>query len=696
MAEGMLARIEADLQQQTVEHTAQWYKSFVEASQPVGWVYSMGYDEARVLIHDYHRRAVGGIPALSFLLATAKREDDGLDYNHEDSAFLLLRVLDSAPLPDDPELERVRIDAAQRAADPTVPWDSQENLDPYTAHKLGWAALRCRILGTFYLEPADENNPPQLITRFGSDISNFYSNKSLRVFKPMGEALSAIVNYRDARRVARHPLSPYTIEIGRVRYASADRELPRLTLTSVSLTPADLLNQRSAVFAMTRMGKSNAIKILAEAVFMLRTQDPHKGRIGQLIFDYNGEYANENVQDAGALKNVWQKASASIDEVVTYGTAQHPNDPGRQLLKLNFFHNSTLALGKALLDESLRGDSAQFVKNFVQVDLTEPDRADRSAHTRWRRQALVYKALLAKAGFAPGSITVPRSEARGLFNQKFRDALRNDFRGAAEILDRLESNPDQQPPPQPVSWAELSEACEAIARFLTTDGYKRFNDTYIQQSSSGQNWADASLTALVNMFTQGNGPYRVRNAGLAYHDPTVTSYFAHNIIDHLTRGHLVIVDQSLGNPMLNRAVAERLMWEIFTKQQELFSQSQDLPEVLVYIEEAHNLLPRGSETDLTNVWSRVAKEGAKLRIGLVYATQEVSSIQSNVLKNTANWFIGHLNNSDETRELRKYYDFVDFEQSILRAQDPGFLRVKTLSNPYIVPVQVNVFRAPTS
>jgi hypothetical protein len=41
-------------------------KELVPSDAYVGEVYSLGYEEALVQIHDFHRRQVGGIPALSF------------------------------------------------------------------------------------------------------------------------------------------------------------------------------------------------------------------------------------------------------------------------------------------------------------------------------------------------------------------------------------------------------------------------------------------------------------------------------------------------------------------------------------------------------------------------------------------------------------------------------------------------------
>ena len=65
--------------------------SLVDASAYIGEVFSIGYSEALVQVHDYHRRHVGGVPALSFLLATRIQPDVKFDPKEEDSSVILLR-----------------------------------------------------------------------------------------------------------------------------------------------------------------------------------------------------------------------------------------------------------------------------------------------------------------------------------------------------------------------------------------------------------------------------------------------------------------------------------------------------------------------------------------------------------------------------------------------------------------------------
>lgn len=703
------------------------FSRLIQEEQYVGDIFSINYETGKVLVHDYHRQKVGGIPSLCFLIATRITPGEEIDYKSEDASLILLRVMDGAQIPQDREAEKIRVETAQRVSGETSKhWDGEDTMDYKTRHVFSYAGISCRIIGTFYLEA----EKTELKLKFGSDISNYYPNRGLKIYKPSGQALKEIVNFIDPQVLEDYRAqfqNNAKVELGHVRYASTHRKYQGVDDVPVFIYPIDLLAQKSALFGMTRTGKSNTTKIIAKSIYALRhPENPHSLqnpngdkplRIGQIIFDPNGEYANENTQDTSgnndptALKNIWElysnaktpeeRKQAKFNEVITYGLRPHVNDPDRIVLKLNFYASNMLQNGKDIINSTIDDQDSQYFKNFRQVRFEKPERSNYENDAeffedlrRYFIKEVAYRALLNKAGFTPPRDLQPKldfAKDKPLFIDELRDVMAKVnlpvrdkkkealIKGAAETLGKLNA-----------SWDSLASAFEGLFYFLETPEYSTYNVGFIRQSKSGEGWADSDLPRILEMFTFSKGTNLIGKAALQ-HNPDSTSDYAADIYKHLSDGKLVIIDQSSGDYELNKSSAERIMKIIFKGNQREFSAARRPKDVIIYLEEAHNLLPSSKEADMQDIWVKTAKEGGKYKLGLVYATQEVSSIQKNILKNTANWFISHLNNADETKELCKYYDFADFEPSIRRAQDKGFLRVKTLSNMFVIPVQVNKF-----
>jgi hypothetical protein len=159
--------------------------SIVDEKAYVGEVYSLGYEDALVQIHDFHRQQVGGIPALSFLIATRVLTDRQTDVREEDASVILLRVIDKCDLPDSAEALRVRVETAKRVSGEIERfWDHKDVMDPQTAQLLGYAGVKCRVLGTFYMSDFGTSDKPDYRLTFGSDLSNYYPNRGLRSSSP--------------------------------------------------------------------------------------------------------------------------------------------------------------------------------------------------------------------------------------------------------------------------------------------------------------------------------------------------------------------------------------------------------------------------------------------------------------------------------------------------------------------------------
>ena len=613
-------------------------------------------------------------------------------------SLLLLRVLGSSTLPNDIEMQQARFQAGQRASDSPQNWDEHQNTDQFTLHQMRYAGLRCSILGTFRMVLGEDSG--EWHRTFGSDIDNFYAGQGMKIYKPVGEALERIVNFtRDGAADAGR------VRIGEVKYAAALDD-GRPESVPVLMTTRDVVAQRTALFGMTRTGKSNTVKTLARAVFELRLDASAPERVAQLIIDPNGEYANDNPQDDGCLRNVRLLDGAVAKDVVTYGLTRHPNDPDRRITKVNFFGIElgrqlpnavseiddalqSLYMGKQIIDGRLEAESAAYIKAFLATDIAAPPGVtDYGEYVRYRRALFVYQAVLAAAGFTP-----PQESASvgDLFGEGVRKAMAEDslLSGFAPQLEN------------PLSWDTAAEFCRQLSKWFERGGGGHNYDRQYQAERAGRSWSDDRLIGLLRIFENTRGVQAIRECR-DWHDESRNKDYRDEIVGDLDAGKLVILDQALGDPIMNEQSAGRIMHAIFARQQHRFTnplKGKDgsflRPDpIIVYVEEAHTLLPRGSEEDTRNIWARTAKEGAKFNIGLVYSTQEPSSIQRNILRNTENWFLSHLNSTGETRELDQYNDFADFTVGIRRVKEAGFLKVRMMSSPYTLPVQIDRFTAP--
>lgn len=548
----------------------------------------------------------------------------------------------------------------------------QAAIDPLTNAELQWGALKADILGTYY-------DTPQQTLAFGNDIDSFVSPHFYEIYVPKREHLEILVNSFVAEK------DP--IEIGRLRYTETET-ISNGQPVPVSVSPDDFLCNRTALFGKTRMGKSNTIKVILDT--MLRKET----RLGQIVFDLSGEYTYPDPQTGGSIYLTYQNKCSRYS--LSPRTVDREREAGAQppkMLRINFYEQITLGhyIISALFDSKhpRRPDymSAFFAWEPVDEAAAREAYPDEGDLTRFLRALSMYKAFLQEAGYSGGD----RIQIRLHLNAAIKQRLAT-LQGVTDFA-AIENN--RQGNQQVAEHQTLRVAARLYERLWTLyDGNRNDTNLFPVSSRSGRPYFDAIHECLLRMLgsTSISGPKKI-TPFRDYHDPKGGN-LAESIVADVENGKTVLIDLAQADQQVSQFYTEMLVKAVLAKQMTKFAtlntEEFERHSVLFYFEEAHNLF-RSDDKDLRSIYNKLAKEGGKFRIGMVYATQSMTTLSPDLLKNTENFFIAHLNDDREVKEIERRYEFSGLGLDIQRARSKGYVRMITLSHRYALPVQIRLF-----
>ncbi len=633
-----------------------------DQSRFVGYVLDIGYDEIKIITCDPFKIAVGGVPRNSMLIMVPNKFDQ--NGSSLPPHFTLLRVLDSAPTPLSSEVQQTYFELQKK---------SMPELDVFTQSELQWGALKTQVLGMFYPHPTEQNT-----VEFSGDLNNYVSAHKYKIYSP-DDALLDLVNNATVPNENR-------FLIGKLRLTECRLPLPnkRLPNVNIFLSSKDFMGTRTAMFGKTRLGKSNVVKLIVQS--LLETTIENRN-VGNLIFDINGEYANDNPQDDNLSIR-----SAYPDRCIVYALTPKENTPSEPL-KLNFYQNPSASktVINTLIRQSGRAGS-DYVDAFLSVDLPDNEAINAIPNSQMNekiravRKIQFYYALLHKAQYAANETeirdSIPTAGVVRGFNPNFTAELRT----AAYTFANLEV------PGVPNSLDHLVRELEVIHRF------RKANQTDVNlRSARGNPLFDQDDTSILEMLepNPGRNGFMIILRYRSYHDPRAGDY-TNRILELLDQGQTVILDLGNADEILLSYFSRQLSEAVFYHQTDKFTNNRlGNHFIQLYFEEAHNLFGYNDNSDSTKIYRRFAKEGAKYHIGMVYSTQSPSTVNADLLAQTENFFIAHLASQDDVNKLaRVNIAYESIKNDILQAKTPGYIRMLTRSHRFVVSVQALRFTPP--
>lgn len=634
----------------------------------VGYVMNIGFVDGAIITNDYWKITNGGIPQNSFLLLI----NEGIKDKElvEELKFqvpphiILARVTNPTTTPMSGETSKTYYELHKA---------SMPALDIFTKSDLQWAAMEVSILGTFYDHP--ENGEME----FGGDIHSFWSPHHYKVYVPEPGTLECLIN----AYVKQEPTRIGKVRLTETMLAKEDTEVV------VNISAKDFIGARTALFGKTRMGKSNTVKKIISSIM-----DVNKN-VSMVIFDLNGEYANTNEQDDRSIYDLYSERCERF-------TLRDNPPKGFSVLKANFYKD--IKFGHEIIKNlyaQMSAGGGDYIKAFLDWEILDDETLKSlktpegmSAYTRYQRCLSMYKCLLYEAGFKiNGKLTIDLNLKKDLY--EIARAKIKDYDGSDKVEIGMATSVYQ------AVWEDYIENKKAKSKAKSKkakddDDSEELEDNKIYKSSSGRPYFDETMISILTLLsgTKDTGTpvsgKRILIPFKDYHDQNAGNAIE-SILTAIENTKCVILDLSNAPEELYKFFSDYLAKQIFSSQMKKFTtNSLGDKYVQFFFEEAHNLFP-SNDKDLKNIYNRLAKEGAKLNIGIAYSTQSISSLSPDLLKNTENFFIAHLNDDREIRELTRFHEFRDVGYDVQRTKTRGFVRMITRSHKFAIPVQIDKF-----
>lgn len=557
--------------------------------------------------------------------------------------------------------------------------------------------------------------------KFYSNIREIPSVTALSVCIPSGDFMerlfkSAVKESEDGRSAA--------FEIGTLKYGTfgdyTEKYYPSSKPVPVQFNAANLLRKRTGIFGKSGYGKSNTVKTV---IGMMATKFPD---CGQLIFDTNGEYAMENDQNDGFM-DIFSEAGIK-GKVVLYSSRKiHPSKKEKhgeesfKMLKFDVFENITSSMD--IVENSLNGQNPPM---YLQSWLNEVKGVDDQLElfSNVSNKGIVW-GIWFKVCLDAGM--VPLNERTSITTLSVKKEFLNDLVSYLNEEELAEEGSAEELTRSSFTNLSQSEQDKILKEYDIFENSGRYFTKNIKTMAEYGNWyaesikekekdrkkgegsifsssKDSSIKGYIELLSYYRRLYQLKtyNIGqMAAEDRKNAKSISlgESVWKDLLEKKIVIIDLASVPSSVSKSLAEQIATSLLKKASDMFgdSEQQDIFknfDVLCFIEEAQNYLSKEQIRDGSGIYERLAKEGRKFHIGLVYVTQQPSAIDEKITSQTENIVAMHMSNYADTRMLHDIKDkFDEITCKFLKdeAQKGLAYLYAEPHQPFVLPAQIHLF-----